>query len=381
VNTPRRPGSGTSTLLPAADDAERTAQIARHCAMSLRRASACANGRTVPAARLLVALAVGLFGGCSDGPAASSTSSSSEPVTPAGPPFAVGRHDLVLVDTARAAAAVPAAGVPAAPERTIDLIVIYPAAGEPGDVPTIPDAWSEVGDPDGRSAVVDAEPADGPFPLLVFAHGWSGRGGSFLAQAESWARAGYVVALPTFPLSRAGIAFSDDYVNQPGDIGFVIDELLAARADDLLADLVDAAHVAVGGHSLGSATVFRMGYNSCCTDDRIDAVIAVSGGPIDYAEPGYGNQPQTPMLLAHGVADPGVPVAISDAMVTFITAPVTYLRLDQADHTSVFVGANGELFNAVVLAFLDAHLKGEPAALDDLARMVEDSGLAELREG
>src|SRR5699024_3131716 len=91
-------------------------------------------------------------------------------------PFAVGRVDVTLVDGTRGTDAVPAAEVEARSDRTIELAVVYPAAGDPGDEPTIPDAWSEDGDPDGRSAVPDAEPATGPFPLLVWAHGWNGQG-------------------------------------------------------------------------------------------------------------------------------------------------------------------------------------------------------------
>jgi hypothetical protein len=76
-----------------------------------------------------------------------------------------------------------------------------------------------------------------------------------------------------------------------------------------------------------------------------------------------------------------VPVDISDAMVEFITAPVTYLRLTDGDHTNVFVGDRGELFSTAVLAFLDAELRGQPGGLEGLDAVVAQSGLAELRTG
>lgn len=293
-------------------------------------------------------------------------------------PFAVGRIDVTLVDPSRGTDAVPAADVEARPDRTIDLTVVYPAAGDPGEEPTIPAAWSEDGDPEGRSAVLDAEPADGPFPLLVWAHGWNGQGASFLPHADRWARAGYVVALPTFPLSRAGIGHSDDMRNQPEDIWFVIDHLLGD--DGPLPGLVDGERIALGGHSLGSATVFRAVYNGCCTDDRVDATITVAGGPLDITE-GYQDQPDVPMLLAHGAADPGVAVAVSDAMVDFVTAPVTYLRFTGADHTSVFAGTDGELFSDASIAYLDATLGDDDEALDGIGDLVAESGVAELRTG
>lgn len=304
-----------------------------------------------------------------------------EGAEPAEAPFAVGRRDFTLVDESRGTDAVPSAGVATAPDRTIELTVIYPAEGEPGDVPVIPDEWTETGDPEGRSAIVGAGPAAGPFPVVLWAHGWMGQGASFLPQAERWAREGYVVALPTFPLSKAPIGFSDDYVNQPDDLAFVLDHLMGLAGDDPLAGLVDGDDVAIGGHSLGGATVFRGGYNACCALDDVDAVIAASGGPLDIGEPGYQDQPATPMMLVHGAADPGVPVTVSDAMVDFITAPVTYLRLDDADHTSLFVGDDGELFNEAALAFLDATLFDDTEDLDDLQATVDASGLGELRTG
>lgn len=309
-------------------------------------------------------------------------------VAEGGAPYAVGRRELVLVDPTRGTDAVPDQGVEEQPDRTVEVIVIHPAVGDAGDAPELAAEWSHDGSEDGeRVAVVDAVPAEGPFPLVVFAHGWQGRGSAFVPLAEQWARAGHVVALPTFPLSRLGIGFSDDYVNQTDDIAFVIDHLTGEGvgtgldADDPLVASVDGDRIAIGGHSLGAATVFRGAYNDCCVDDRIDATVTVAGGPLDITEPGYGDQPDTPMLLVHGASDTGVPVAVGDAMVDFVDAPVTYLRFDDGDHTSVFVAEEGEVFSHAVLAFLDAHLRGESDGLDELPAVVEASGLAELRTG
>ena len=312
--------------------------------------------------RLLVALLLlaACSGGADDVARAEPSTASSTTVAPERePPFAVGRRDFQVVDDARG--------------RTIDVILLYPATGAPGPAPHVARVWDHGGADDGeRVATVDAPPEDGPFPLVVFGHGWAGQGSSFVPAGEQWARAGYVVALPTFPYSRNGIANADDYVNQPGDLSFVIDEL----SDE---PFVNTEHLAIGGHSLGSSTVFRGAYNACCIDPRVDATIAVSGGPIDIGEPGYAEQPDTPMLLVHGAQDPGVPVAISDAMFDFVTAPVTYVRLANADHTSVFTGDNGEIFSAAALAFLDANLRDDPDALAELPSVVAASGLAELR--
>ncbi|HKY66566.1 MAG TPA: hypothetical protein VJM49_09360, partial [Acidimicrobiales bacterium] len=82
-------------------------------------------------------------------------------------PFAVGRRDLTLVDTTRATPAVPDR-LPAEPDRTIDVEVVYPAEGTAGPEPALT--------PDPAASTVDAPPAEGSFPVVVFAHGFNGEG-------------------------------------------------------------------------------------------------------------------------------------------------------------------------------------------------------------
>src|SRR5262249_41616368 len=147
----------------------------------------------------------------------------------------------------------------------------------------------------GTGSSEDARPARGRFPLVVFAHGFDGEGSYFRGFGESWARHGYVVALPTFPLSRHGVDDAGDLAHQPRGISFVVDQLGGLDRDAPLAGHVDTETLAVGGPSLGSATVFGVGYNSCCVDDRIDAVVAVSGGPAGFPGGTYDGAPPTPM--------------------------------------------------------------------------------------
>jgi dienelactone hydrolase len=286
-------------------------------------------------------------------------------------PFATGRRTLILVDAGRPTDEVPGVS-PALPDRTIEVEVVYPAEGEPGPEPTAPVGL-------GGAAVEDAPPAEGEFPLVVFAHGFSGVGPFFLGYAEGWARAGYVVALPTFPLSRNGVNIAADYRNQPGDVSFVIDELAALGDDDPLAGHIDLENIAVGGHSLGGVTVLGAAYNSCCLDERIDATIQVSGGPLPFEGGTYEGDPERPMLLVHGTADETVPINVGDVVFDTFAIPIWYLRIEGATHSGVFGGESGELFDEASLAFLAAELRGDDDALEAMAGTAEASGIADWR--
>ena len=317
---------------------------------------------------------------CSDDSddAAEPTTTTSEPAPiPDRRPFGFGFRSETLVDSSRPTPAAPDKGIEAADDRTIGLTVVYPIDGEPS-----PERQGTAGivdhiDPPADS---DTEPAEGPFPLLVFAHGWNGSGASLVGPAARWASAGYVVALPTFPLSQDGIGTDIDMINQPGDISFVIDTLLERSEgdDDLLAGAIDADRIAVGGHSLGSATVFGF-ENSCCEDPRVKAIVAISGGPAPYSTGDYDAEFATPMLLIHGSKDPGVNPAISEAVFAQTPGKMALLLFDEGTHTSQFEGEDGLLLDRVLVAFLDRELGIDPTAWDGLEEEVAASGRGSLQ--
>ncbi|MBK6739063.1 MAG: hypothetical protein IPG64_14865 [Haliea sp.] len=132
----------------------------------------------------------------------------------------------------------------------------------------------------------------GPFPLVVLSHGLGGSPASLVPLASRWASRGYVVALPAFPLTNSktpGGAAQQDTQNQPGDVSFLIDEVLAesASAGLLLSDAVDGEKIAASGHSNGGLTTYGVAVNSCCRDQRVGAAIILSGVPAPYAGGDY----------------------------------------------------------------------------------------------
>lgn len=317
---------------------------------------------------LALLLALTLVAGCSDtagSDASAPTTTTVAPTTTTTVPeqdeYAVGRRTLELVDPSRPTDADPKRDLAAQPDRTLPVLLLYPAAGEPPatDEPTMP--------------TDDAPPAPGRFPLVVFSHGWTASGPVYEGRIKEWARAGYIVAAPTYPLSSGRGGVLGDYVNQPGDVSFVIDQLLALPADDPLADHLDTEQVAAAGHSLGAITTLGVSLNSCCADDRLDAAVELSGIRLPFPDGAFDDLGQVPFLAVHGAKDNIVNVKGSDTLFAEAPGPAAYLRLTEADHTGFLFG-DGALLDEVVVAFLDRHLKGDDTGFDAIPDVVAASG-------
>ena len=183
--------------------------------------------------------------------------------------------------------------------------------------------------------------------------------GNVLRPLDAWARAGYVVAAPVFPLENAnapGGPDEPDIVNQPTDMSFVITQLLAsARAPTgLLSGLIDPAHIAVAGHSYGAETALAVAYVPGYRDRRIDAAVILSGS-------GFGQQlarfpAGTPPLLAvQGTAD-AINLPGNTAAYYRIAQPPKYLLwLLGATHLPPYTGQQPwfGIVERVSTAFLD----------------------------
>jgi predicted dienelactone hydrolase len=108
-------------------------------------------------------------------------------------------------------------------------------------------------------ALADAEPepADGPYPLVVFSHGFSLSPIVYSTLVEHWASQGYIVLAPEHNESFDGslTEFWKELIDRPVDIHRTIDaaEQLSGSGAPL-AGLIDLDNVAVVGHSYGGYT-------------------------------------------------------------------------------------------------------------------------------
>lgn len=236
-------------------------------------------------------------------------------------PYLVGTREIELVDPTRQEIYGEDPGGP----REFTAQIWYPAAPTADDqrapwMPAIEGAGPVIARDFGlppfalghlqhveANAFLGAPPAStgGPFPTLIFSHGWEGFKEQNIYQVEELASHGYVVVgikhtygavLTVFPDGRqlpsdqdalpAGVSQSaydraSDRLSEQwaGDIGWTLDELARWNGDGewFLAGRLDLNTVGVLGHSTGGGAAVRF----CLTDTRCDAVL----GMDVWAEP------------------------------------------------------------------------------------------------
>jgi predicted dienelactone hydrolase len=271
--------------------------------------------------------------------------------------FGVGRFTITFVDTSRAT---PANGsYPGAPRRTLPTLISYP--------------------------ILHGQPAPGPRPLVVFATGIGDSLTQYEALFDFWVRAGYIVAEPAFPLSNdqaPGGSTASDLANQPGDVSFVITQLLAANgsARSRLHGRISPRQVAVAGKSLGAITVFEVGYNVATHDRRVRAVIALTG-VVGNASPHFAGI-TTPLLLEHGTADTTVPISGSINAYARANPPKFFVTLFGQTHGSAFGGGTHPaevVVERTTTDFLDRYVEGQAAALARLEQHGNVPSVASLQ--
>jgi dienelactone hydrolase len=200
----------------------------------------------------------------------------------------------------------------------------------------------------------------GPFPLIVFGHGFALTPQSYTPLLDTWARAGYVVAAPVFPVGNAnapGGPDERDIVNQPGDMSFVVSRLTASTSP--LHGLVDPKRIAFAGQSDGAETAFAASYDRRYFDRRVDAAVILSGA----AFPGFTGPARSPPLLAvQGTSDPINSPSNTAAYYQLARRPKFLLWLVGATHLPPYTTRDrwAAVVDRATTAFLDHYLRGAP---------------------
>ena len=210
-----------------------------------------------------------------------------------------------------------------------------------------------------------AADGNGPWPLVVFGHGFATTPFRYRRLLEAWAAAGYLVAAPVFPLGNAnapGGPDENDIVNQPRDMSFVITRLLAASAsaESPLRGLVDGARIAVTGQSDGAETAFATAYERRWHDRRVRAAVILSGAELGGRASLISHAP--PLLAVQGTADRINPAIYTLDLFHAVGRPKFLLLLRHSGHLGPYTvpGPRLAAVERVSIAFLDHYLRGQP---------------------
>jgi dienelactone hydrolase len=276
--------------------------------------------------------------------------------------YAVGTSQATYVDSSRSTSA--NGDFAGASTRTIPVEFFYPAQGATGS---------------GSTADATPDKSHGPYPLLLFSHGYAVTPEFYQPLLERWAAAGYVVAAPVYPIlsGTPGGASHTDYEQTFDDARFVISQVLALPASEPLAGLVDPARIAAAGHSDGEVIAFAQGQLVCCRDQRVKAVLAMAGDLSNSNNPNVRNS-GVPILHVMETEDEYDPYQHSiDWDRANLDAPRWMLSLPGSSHVPPYTqpgNAAFELVSAATIDFFDGTLKGDPEQLDAMAKLVDGSG-------
>ncbi len=204
----------------------------------------------------------------------------------------------------------------------------------------------------------------GPHPMIVVAHGLGSSRTSMQGRGTQLAAAGYVVVIPSFASRQSPLA-ARDLVNQPGDVSFVIREVLRRNNDPLhpLYGQVNPDRIGISGVSGGAITALLF-FNGCCREPRIKAIHAEMGfflnPPAVAATPDFKHR--IPLLMANNRGDGLIPFPNAAAGWQSARADKYLVSEPPAScgqsHCLPTVGGLG------LIEFFDAYLQGDQTAKD-----------------
>jgi len=228
--------------------------------------------------------------------------------------------------------------------------------------------------------------AAGPFPLVVFGHGFAETPTAYARLLDAWVRAGYVVAAPLFPLTQKhvpGGRRESDLINQPADMSFVISRMLAENElpASFLHGLIAPDLIAVAGQSDGAATALADAYDPAFADPRIRAAIVLSGAELSSIDDTIPFPSHGPALLAtQGSRDTINEPAATHRYFDLAPRPKFLLTLIGATHLPPYTAQQPYLriVEQVTIAFLDHFLHAEHASLARMRDLGNVSRIARL---
>jgi len=174
------------------------------------------------------------------------------------------------------------------------------------------------------------------FPLIIYSHGFMSSASEAEYLVDFLVPRGYILVAVNYPLSHGGAPGGpnvNDVINQPGDVSFIIDTLLARNTDptDSLYGLLDPSRMAAVGLSLGGLTTQLVAYHRDVRDPRLSAAVSIAG-PSNFLEPKFFKTSAIPFMMIAGSADAAIPYESNAAPIPSKAPNSLLVTLDKGSH-------------------------------------------------
>jgi predicted dienelactone hydrolase len=221
--------------------------------------------------------------------------------------------------------------------------------------------------------------AGGRRPLIVFAHGYDGDPAKFTQLFEAWAEAGFAVLAPRFPVTFTGasagpLARAGDIVQQPADVSFVLDRLLAGR----YAARIDRARIGIAGLSLGGGTTWALISDRCCTERRFRAAVVMDGNRFGFGPKTFVKN-TIPLMVFHIRTDVALPYAAAQQAYAQAAPPKYFVTIFQGVHPEPFEDSPStadEMVRQSTVDFFRAYLLGDKKARSEIVATASADGIS-----
>ena len=252
----------------------------------------------------------------------------------------------------------------------------------------------------------DFQKSVGPWPLIVFSHGFGGCAKQSVFLTSYLAENGYIVIAPDHvdadcsnktgthlgSMQSAKKSWPEKPFRNPESW---TDKTEADRKDDVLfalssmfddrqyAKFVDKKRIGLMGHSLGGYTVLGLaGAWPSWKDKRFKAVLAMSPYIGPYLASGGLKRVHVPVMYQGGTRDNAITPDLRKRAYPQAQVPKYYIELDGADHyawTELEYGYQ-DIIRRTSLAFFDKYLKDEKIHIDEAEKpkikvFLKDEGL------
>ena len=177
----------------------------------------------------------------------------------------------------------------------------------------------------------------------------------------------------------AGSAGLTDYPQEPADVSFVLDALLASER---VGPRVDPARIGVAGLSLGGGTPCALIANSCCRDERIRAAAIFDSMMFPFATP-FGAV-DVPLLMIHIDPDIVLPYERAREEYEAVTSRKWFVTLEGGIHAEPYEdtpSVHDATVTAATIAYWQLVLLDDETAAVRLERAASVDGEAQIEQG